>query len=63
MCIRDSGGLVCGTTIVLCGLVTTQLWWLTLLAVVGVQFALVAKGQYRSVRPKAKAISAGSLPS
>lgn len=57
------GGLVCGTTIVLCGLVTTQLWWLTLLAVVGVQFALVAKGQYRSVRPKAKAISAGSLPS
>jgi hypothetical protein len=57
------GGLVCGTTIVLCGLVTTQLWWLTLLAVVGVQFALVAKGQYRSVRPKAKAISAASLPS
>jgi hypothetical protein len=30
---------------------------MTLLAVAGIQFALVVKGQYRSVRPAAKAIS------
>ncbi|MDB5642356.1 MAG: conserved rane protein of unknown function, partial [Hyphomicrobiales bacterium] len=50
-------GLVCGVIIGLSGLVTAQLWWLTLLAVAGVQYALVVKGQYRSVRPAAKAIS------
>jgi hypothetical protein len=50
-------GLVCGVIIGLSGLVTAQLWWMTLLAVAGIQFALVVKGQYRSVRPAAKAIS------
>jgi hypothetical protein len=50
-------GLVCGVIIGLAGLVTAQLWWLTLLAVAGVQFALVVKGQYRSVRPPAKTLS------
>ncbi len=52
--------LVCGLIISLSGLVTAQLWWMTLLAVVGVQFALVLKGQYRSVRPAAQVLSAGS---
>jgi hypothetical protein len=50
-------GLVCGVIIGLSGLVTAQLWWITLLAVAGVQFALVVKGQYRSVRPAAQALS------
>lgn len=52
--------LVCGLTIAISGLVTAQLWWLTLLAVVGIQFAMVLKGQYRSVRPAAQVVSAGS---
>ena len=50
-------GLVCGVIIGLSGLVTAQLWWITLLAVAGVQFAMVLKGQYRSVRPAAKALN------
>jgi hypothetical protein len=52
--------LVCGLTIGLSGLVTAQLWWVTLLAVAGAQFALVVKGLYRSVRPAAQVVSAGS---
>ncbi|MDB5649216.1 MAG: conserved rane protein of unknown function [Hyphomicrobiales bacterium] len=52
--------LVCGFTIALSGLVTAQLWWFTLLTVVGVQFAIVVKGQYRTVRPAAQVFSAGS---
>jgi hypothetical protein len=52
--------LVCGLVIGLSGLVTAQLWWITLLAVVGIQFALVLKGQYRSVRPAAQVVNAGS---
>lgn len=52
--------LVCGLAIGLSGLLTAQLWWVTLLAVVGVQFAIVIKGQYRSVRPAAQVVSAGS---
>jgi hypothetical protein len=54
-------GLVCGVVIGISGLVTAQLWWLTLLAVAGVQFALVVKGQYRSVRPAAKTLSAEQM--
>ena len=53
--------LVCGVIIGLSGLVTAQLWWITLLAVAGVQFALVVKGQYRSVRPAAKALSVDQM--
>lgn len=52
--------LVCGFAIAFSGLVTTQLWWLTLLTVVGVQFAIVVKGQYRTERPSAQVFSAGS---
>ena len=50
-------GLVCFAIICLAGLVTSQLWWMTLLAVACVLYALVVKGQYRTVRPVAKAIS------
>lgn len=53
--------LVCGVAIGLSGLVTAQLWWITVLAVAGVQFALVLKGQYRSVRPPAKALSVDQM--
>lgn len=50
--------LVCGLTIALSGLVTAQLWWVTLLTVAGVHFAMVVKGMYRSVRPAAQMLSA-----
>jgi uncharacterized membrane protein len=55
------GALVCGSVIALSGLVTAQIWWITILAVVGILFALVAKGQYRTQRPSAKGISATAL--
>jgi len=55
------GALVCGCTIGLSGLVTAQIWWITILSVVGILFALVAKGQYRTERPSAKSISANAL--
>ena len=57
------GALVCGSVIALSGLVTAQIWWITILAVVGILFALVAKGQYRTQRPSAKGISATALRS
>jgi CHASE2 domain-containing sensor protein len=55
------GALVCGSVIGLSGLVTAQIWWITILSVVGILFALVAKGQYRTERPSAKNISANAL--
>ena len=55
------GALVCGGVIALTGLVTAQIWWVTILSVVGILFALVAKGQYRTERPSAKSISANAL--
>jgi hypothetical protein len=55
------GALVCGGVIAISGLVTAQIWWVTVLAVVGILFALVAKGQYRTERPSAKSISANAL--
>ena len=57
------GALVCGSVIALSGLVTAQIWWITILSVVGILFALVAKGQYRTERPSAKSISANALRS
>ena len=57
------GALVCGSAIAISGLVTSQIWWITILAVVGILFALVAKGQYRTQRPSAKSISANALRS
>lgn len=57
------GAMVCGFTLALSGLVTLQIWWVTLLAVVGILFALVAKGQYRTRRPAAKSLSANALKS
>jgi hypothetical protein len=57
------GALVCGSVIALSGLVTAQIWWITVLSVVGILFALVAKGQYRTERPSAKNISANALRS
>ena len=57
------GALVCGSAIAISGLVTSQIWWITILAVVGILFALVAKGQYRTQRPSAKNISANALRS
>lgn len=44
--------LVCGLTIAVSGLSTAQLWWITLLAVVGIAFGLVVRGQYRTQRPR-----------
>lgn len=41
-------------TIAFYGLDTTQLWWMTLLAVVGLAFATVVRGQYRTTRPLAR---------
>ena len=55
------GALVCGGVIAMTGLVTAQIWWITILSVVGILFALVAKGQYRTERPSAKSISANAL--
>ncbi|HWG03757.1 MAG TPA: hypothetical protein VG271_01965 [Beijerinckiaceae bacterium] len=54
-------GLVCVLTIAISGLSTAQLWWVTQLAVVAIAFAVVAKGQYRTVRPAVRVIS-GELP-
>ena len=55
------GALVCGFILALTGLVTLQIWWLTILAVAGILFTLVAKGQYRTQRPAAKSLSASAL--
>jgi hypothetical protein len=54
-------GLVCVLTIAISGLSTAQLWWVTQLAVVAIAFAVVAKGQYRTVRPAVRVIN-GELP-
>ena len=50
-------GLVCGLTLAISGLSTAQLWWVTLLSVVAIAFAAVAKGQYRTVRPAAHVVN------
>lgn len=44
-------GLAAGLGVTLLGLSTTQLWWLTTLAVAALSFALAARGQYRTRRP------------
>jgi hypothetical protein len=44
--------LVCGLTIAISGLSTAQLWWITLVAVVGIAFGVVIRGQYRTERPR-----------
>ena len=43
--------LVCGLTIAISGISTGQLWWVSLLAVVGIAYGLVINGQYRTERP------------
>lgn len=44
--------LTCGLTIAVAGLSTAQLWWITLVSVVGLCFSAVRKGQYRTQRPR-----------
>ena len=51
-------GLTCGLVASAIGIASAQLWWLTLLTVAGLAFALVAKGQYRTVRPVLRQFSA-----
>jgi hypothetical protein len=46
--------LVAVLTIAFCGLDTTQLWWITLLGVAALAFAVVVRGQYRTTRPVAR---------
>ncbi len=41
-------------TIVITGLETTQLWWVTLGGVVALSFAVVVRGEYRTTRPAAR---------
>jgi hypothetical protein len=45
------GGLVCVCVITVSGESTFQLWWLTLVSMVGVAFAGAARALYRSERP------------
>ncbi len=45
------GGLVCVCVIALTGDSTFQLWWLTLVSMVGVAFSSAARALYRSERP------------
>lgn len=50
-------GLVCGLIMAISGLSTAHLWWVTQLSVVAIAFAVVAKGQYRTVRPAAHVVT------
>ena len=42
--------LASASAIALSGLAGAQLWWLTLLAVVALSFAIVVRGQFRTER-------------
>ena len=55
-------GLVCGLTITIAGLSPAQLWWVSQLCVVAIAFAVVAKGQYRTVRPAAQLVNDAPPP-
>ena len=46
--------IVSGLVVALWGLDTTQLWWITLLGVAALAFAIVVRGQYRTERPAAR---------
>ena len=46
--------IVAVLTVAICGLDTTQLWWVTMLGVAGLAFAIVVRGQYRTTRPSAR---------
>ncbi|MCI0598081.1 MAG: hypothetical protein L0Y50_06005 [Beijerinckiaceae bacterium] len=52
------GGLAAVMTIVLLGIATSQIWWLTLLACDVIAFALLVKSVDRSKRPDVEAIRA-----
>lgn len=45
--------LATGLTITIWGLDTTKVWWINIVAVAGIAFAIVIRGQYRTDRPSA----------
>lgn len=51
------GALACGLIIAVSGLLTTQLWWITMISIVGLWFSVVRKAQYRTERPKIAALN------
>ena len=57
-----TASLVSGLVVAISGLSTAQLWWITLLAVVGIAFGLVVRGQYRTQRPRLATSLARSEP-
>jgi hypothetical protein len=48
--------VACVLTIAISGLAGAQLWWVTLLCVVGVAFAIVLRGHYRTERVQAQVL-------
>jgi hypothetical protein len=49
-----AGGLAAIFTLAIVGQQTTQIWWLTLLAVAAVESTIVVRGEYRTKRPLAR---------
>jgi hypothetical protein len=50
--------LVCGLTLSVLELPTAQLWWISLVSVAGLFFAVVKRGRYRTQRPRVSLVSA-----
>ncbi|HEX4768428.1 MAG TPA: peptide ABC transporter permease [Lichenihabitans sp.] len=54
--------IVTGLVILVWGLESSQLWWITLVSVVAVAFANVIHGQYRTARPSAQFVRLADPP-
>ena len=55
--VRETAALACALTIAIAGLSVAQLWWVTLLSVVGISFAIVLRGHHRDQRIRVREVA------